>query len=44
MEAAELDSEPWIFKPNPKKSLVQLFRILHKNIDKTFAEPMVIIN
>ncbi len=41
VEAADLASEPWIFKPNPKKSLVQLFHILHKNIDETFAQPMV---
>ncbi|XP_064400180.1 anaphase-promoting complex subunit 4-like isoform X2 [Halichondria panicea] len=40
VEAADLASEPWIFKPNPKKSLVQLFHTLHKNIDETFAQPM----
>ncbi len=41
VERADLLSEPWLFHPDPKKSLIQLFNILHKHIDDTFSQLMV---
>ena len=37
----DLNKIPWIFLPNKKKSLVQLFHSLHGSIDTLFALPMV---
>ena len=37
----DLNKIPWIFLPNKKKSLVQLFHSLHGSIDALFALPMV---
>lgn len=36
-----VEGEVWAFQPDPKKSLVQLFRVLHRSIDEAFALPMV---
>ena len=43
IEDAKLDLKniPWMFVPNKKKSLVQLFHSLHGSIDTMFAMPMV---
>ena len=36
-----MEGEVWAFQPDPKKSLVQLFRVVHRSIDDAFALPMV---
>ena len=43
IEEAKLDLNdiPWMFLPNKKKSLVQLFHALHSSIDTVFAVPTV---
>ena len=37
----DLKNIPWLFLPNRKKSLVQLFHTVHSSIDTVFATPMV---
>ena len=43
IEDAKLDLKgiPWMFLPNRKKSLVQLFHTVHSSVDSVFATPMV---
>ena len=43
IEDAKLDLKniPWMFLPDKKKSLVQLFHTVHSSIDTVFATPMV---